>query len=287
MTVTFPAYAAAVPWYRRMPFDGVPQEPTLVRREDAIYQSWAPAPGNSTPSWVYVSTASVQCGTFYVQPGGWFDPGNHPNAEQYYVLRGALHLGNPDTGQTVEIRAGDAANIPALAYHHAWNFGSEVCEILWWVAGEMHTDEFKEAVGTEGFRWYPRDPVKLDGWPAASQPEDLAMRRIPKDEWRHLIHGDDPRLVSLRSLFYEDDQIRVGHLQLPASRDCEPEVRDAETLIYVTDGTLSVNLPGRATGLLARADDLVFVPPGEPHSLQAIGNDPVGACFAFARVVEA
>jgi hypothetical protein len=41
-------------------------------------------------SWMYVSTRRVNCGVFYVQPGGWFDPGNHPGPEPYYILSGTL-----------------------------------------------------------------------------------------------------------------------------------------------------------------------------------------------------
>ena len=157
--IEYPGYEAICPWHHRQPFDGVEQYPTVITRADAPYQSWSPAPGNSTPSWMYVGTKRVNCGTFYVQPGGWFDPGNHPNPEPYYILKGTLHLSNPDTSDVIEMRAGEASNIPALAYHHAWNFGEEVCEILWWVPGEMHTDEFKakldrdaveSAAGTSG-----------------------------------------------------------------------------------------------------------------------------------------
>ena len=64
---------------------------------------WAPAPGNSTPSWITVSTPRVNAGVFLVQPGGWFDSGNHPGPEPYYIIKGTLHLSNPDTGDVIEV----------------------------------------------------------------------------------------------------------------------------------------------------------------------------------------
>ena len=89
-------------------------------------------------------------------------------------------LSNPDTSDVVELEAGDAANIPALAFHHAWNVGDETCEILWWVPGEMHTDEFKHAISTREhgeWRWYRRDAVMLNGTHDRNDGLPVAPRR--------------------------------------------------------------------------------------------------------------
>ncbi len=57
--------------------------------------SWSPEPGNAMATWVYVGTRRLNQGTFYVEPGHWFDAGNHPNPEPYYVLGGGLMLWSP------------------------------------------------------------------------------------------------------------------------------------------------------------------------------------------------
>ena len=85
----YPGYEALLPWHHRQPFDGVEQFPCVIRREDAPYLSWSPVPGNAMATWVYVGTRRLNQGTFYVEPGHWFDAGNHPNPEPYYVLRGS------------------------------------------------------------------------------------------------------------------------------------------------------------------------------------------------------
>jgi len=122
-TEVFAKYEELCPWHHREPFaDGV-QEPIVLRPDDSYFVSWAPAPGNSTPGWITVSTPRVNAGVFLVQPGGWFDSGNHPGPEPYYIIKGTLHLSNPDTGDVIEVSAGEASNIPAFAYHHAHNFG--------------------------------------------------------------------------------------------------------------------------------------------------------------------
>ncbi len=300
----YPGYEAMLPWHHRQPFDGVEQFPCVVAPGDASYFSWAPEPGNSMATWVHVGTRRLNQGTFYVEPGHSFDAGNHPNPEPYYVLRGSLMLSNPDTSDVVELRAGDAANIPALAFHHAWNMGDEVCEILWWVPGEMHTDEFKHAISTKEhgeWQWYGRKPVMLNGthdrnegfpshlddleaWPPrASTKGRVDMEHLPRSRWLHLLHGTDPRLTMLVSFFFCDERIRCGKVTLPAGRESTPESGPWEKTLYVEAGSLSVNLTGTGRSLLARPGEVVFLPPGTEHSLQAIGDELVTALFAEAR----
>jgi quercetin dioxygenase-like cupin family protein len=303
-TTEFAGYEALLPWHHRQPFDGVPQEPRVISRSDTCYFSWSPEPGNAMATWVYVGTQRLNQGTFYVEPGHWFDAGNHPNPEPYYVLRGELMLANPDTSGVVHLKAGDAANIPALAYHHAWNVGDETCEILWWVPGEMHTDEFKHAISTRAhgeWRWYDRDAVMLNGrhyrndgfpshldhlrsWPPDAPPGGpLDMQHLPRSKWLPLLQGQDPRLTILVSFFYADEQIRCGKVELPAGRESERMSWPGEKTLYVESGALSVNLSGSATSLLAGPDDVVFLPPGTEHSLQSIGDEPVSALFVEVR----
>jgi quercetin dioxygenase-like cupin family protein len=298
-------YEEALPWHHRQPFGlGAEQFPCVIRREDADYFSWAPEPGNSMATWVYVGTRRLNQGTFYVEPGHWFDAGNHPNPEPYYVLRGSLLLSNPDTSDVIEITAGDAANIPAYAFHHAWNAGTETCEILWWVPGEMHTDEFKEAISTKEhgeWQWYPRQAVMLEGrqdrnegfpshlddmrrWPPAqsTKVDGVDMEHLPPSSWLRLMRGQDPRLTIPVSFFYCDEQIRVGQIRILAGRESEPVAGGYEATFYVESGSLSVNLTGTGRSLLAGPSDVVFLPPDTAHTLQAIGDEPVVTLFAQA-----
>lgn len=300
----FAGYEALLPHYHRQPFDGVEQFPCVIGRGDARYFSWAPEPGNSMATLVHVCTRRLNQGTFYVEPGHWFDAGNHPNPEPYYVLRGSLMLSNPDTSDVVELRAGDAANIPAFAFHHAWNVGAETCEILWWVPGEMHTDEFKHAISTRAhgeWRWYGREAVMLNGtharnegfpshlddleaWPApASTKGALDMQHLPPASWLRLLHGSDPRLTVLVSYFYCDEQIRCGKVTLPAGVESSPESGPCEKTLFVEAGAVSINLTGTGRSLLAGPGEVVFLPPGTEHSLQAIGDQPAAALVAEAR----
>jgi hypothetical protein len=87
----------------------------------------------------------------------------------------------------IEINTGDAANIPAFAYHIAFNMGDTEAEILWWVPGEMHTDEFKAKLdrGDDTVLGTGATPLLR----AAKAADVAAMRLL-------LAHGADPTLTN-------------------------------------------------------------------------------------------
>jgi len=68
---------------------------------------------------------------------------------------------------------------------------------------------------------------------------------------------------------------------LPRGRETQSESGGYERLLYVENGTLSVNLSGTGKSLLAHPDELVFLPPFTEHSLQAIGDEPVSVLSAL------
>lgn len=298
----FEGYERICTWHHRQPFGAEEPYARVVTQEQADFTSWSPKPGNRTPGWLYVSTKRFNTGTFYIQPGGWFDSGNHPGPEPYYILKGSLHLSNPDTGDVVELRAGDASNIPAFAYHHAFNFGDEEAHILWWVPGEMHTDEFKRNVSADplgDWKWYERTAVTLNGpierqqgfpcrldelasWPSSNpKSEQYDMVKLDRPTWMHTLQGTNPRNMMLTSFFYADERIRCGEVRLPENRDGEPERGNYEKVLYVAEGDFVVNLAETAQSLRGKPGDMIFIPPNVTHSYEAIGTGPARALFAI------
>lgn len=297
-------YRALWPPYQSVPHAAdAPAVPTVQRWADLRFDAWAPAPGNATPSWTFASTRNINAGVFAVAAGGWFDPGDHPNLELYYILQGTLHLSNPDTSQVVELRAGDAGLIPRLAYHHGYNFGDVDCLIAWWVPAEMHTDLFKQKVenGTlYELGWYERKPVVLGGahdrndgfpsrldqlesWPTDAPAFEADMVALPRERWLQLVAGDEPRRAYLRAFWYADPQIRGGELRLNGRRDTQPETQPFEQVLHVVEGELVVALTGTTDVLRAGPGDTIFLPAGVEHSYMAMGAGGARAVFGMAR----
>lgn len=292
--------------HHRMPYKpGETAKPCAIHESEALFDAWTPAAGNTTPSWQYVSTRNINCGRFGVAPGGWFDPGDHPNPEIYYILDGSIYLGNPDTGQNVELHAGDAAVIPAWSVHWGFNIETEEAMILWWVPGEMHTEDFKRKVQQNVLHevgWYERRAVVHNGdhdrnegfpsrldlitkWPCAPVPHACDQRRLERSGWMPIVSGEDPHHMAILNFFYGDEQIQCGEISLPAGRTTAWEQTDSEKVVYVTAGSIVLNVEGSAEVYTGRVGSVLFIPANTRHRFINIATRPATGAFATAVVV--
>ncbi len=240
-----------------------------------------------------MSTPHINSGMFAVPAGCWFDPGDHPNPEPYYILQGTLHLSNPG-----HVGCGGAAaratppTSPPGRTTTASTSATRTAYIAWWVPGEMHTDLFKQKIEDDTLYelgWYERSPVVLngdhdrnEGFPSrldqvdalavGGAEADVDMMKLDRSSWLHLITGDEPRQSYLTSFFYCDERIRAGEMRLPARRDTKPESVPFEKVIRVTAGTLVTSLTGTTDVLKAEVGDVVFLPANVEHSFLSVGR---------------
>jgi mannose-6-phosphate isomerase-like protein (cupin superfamily) len=279
-----PAWELVAPHEKNFPFrQGEEQKATVIPWRSVPCVTWVPDPDDShrTPCWVYVSTERMGfvC-TMSVAPGDFFEIGNHPNVETYYMLSGVLHLSNPDTGQVVELRPDDAAIIPALEYHVGYNFSTEKAYVLCSVPGEcltpeMHADPvwahnyhrrevtiYGDTVENDGFASKLRE---LRQWPpsnGAITRRDGDNRRVHRGEWIQFVTGNRPRTAILSSFYYSTPQLAAGSVIIPPNRVSAAIRNTGETIIYVKERCLVVNILETGQGLYAEERDAVFVPPG-------------------------
>ena len=236
-TERFAGYEDLCPWHHRQPFRDGEQFARVITRKGGVLPARVCRTGRN-PSGCMSSTRRINAGTLFVQPGDGFEPGDHPGPEPYYCLGGQLELGNPDTAGWITLEQGDAANIPALAHHWARNIGDEPAEIIWWVPGEMHTDEWKQKIDEGRGKWYEREPVTLNGphdrnegfrriWMTSKvgRPRNPRMARSTCSTFRRdrpgctpKRQGTDRRRMLLVSFFYCDERIRCAQVTIPAER---------------------------------------------------------------------
>lgn len=272
------------PWSKSFPFrQGEEQKATVIPWRSIPLASWGPDPEGThrTPCWIYLSTErfGFVC-TMSVAPGDFFEVGNHPNVETYYVLSGVLYLQNADTGQVLELRPDDAAVIPAFEYHVGYNFSTEEAYVLASVPGESHTAEIHsdpmlahhhtrpEIVLYGDIREHDGAPSKLrelEQWPPqdkarTTRPQD--NRRVDRCDWLHFITGQNPRSAVLSSFYYSTPQLAAGSVTIPPNRISTGVLTQGETAIYVKERCLAVNILETAQCLYAEKGDVVFVPAG-------------------------
>jgi hypothetical protein len=98
---------------------------------------------------------------FSLAPDDFSKPGNHPNPEMYWIRMGVLWLGNPNTGQIVQLEPGDGLIIPAFQFHFGHHFGDDVVEILYMIARTTHTDEMRAKPSYDDRYQHFRNPIVL------------------------------------------------------------------------------------------------------------------------------
>ena len=149
--------------------------------------------------------------------------------------------------------------------------GDTEAEILWWVPGEMHTEEWKEKVHNGVGKWYEREPVTLDGHARSQRGLSVAPRRSRevaaasirrRGRWTCSICRGRRGCTRSRASTGARRSWRRSSTATSgsAARSCrfrrygesQRNSGDYERLIYVESGTLSVNLTASGTGLIAR-----------------------------------
>jgi mannose-6-phosphate isomerase-like protein (cupin superfamily) len=125
-------------WVGNHPCAPSDKRPVLVTREltKDIHLHTGKAPHSSSQCWNMVSSDRMVFGIFQVPPGGTYGPPTdvHVGDEVYYILNGTLTEFNPETGQCLEVKKGEAILLPKEGFHTAYNFGTEELTILFVIA---------------------------------------------------------------------------------------------------------------------------------------------------------
>ena len=123
-----------IPWWaNKFPFPPDQKKPALIRQQDEIYSNYG-KDNNRITCEIFISTDKILMSAWVVPPGQSFQPPDiHTGEEPYFVLKGVATVNNPETGQVVEAKAGEAVLMPANCWHVVYNFGEEdmyLCAII-------------------------------------------------------------------------------------------------------------------------------------------------------------
>jgi mannose-6-phosphate isomerase-like protein (cupin superfamily) len=322
--ITQKTFEEATPWYQRFPFGEQEPYPVKVRAEDAQYLSAAPDPAGLKLASIiiYTSTPALTIGMSPVPPGDWFTPGNHPNAEAYFLLSGEMCIFNPETGQYEQMYAGDGYTIPPLSFHGGFNFGNETAEILWAIPRHVWTEEFRanpvydahysefrrpillnstpdhehqkhDSWAQPGFRVGDAPESYLDDllcWPSASGRRahadfEVDQRVMTSRDWLHFATGAHYAHSFLTSFCYSSKDFQAGCVKLTTGRVTSPMRLPGERVYFPRDDRqLTVILSDSGDALTGRAGDALFVPANATHQLHNVNDRAVEAYFFGATV---
>jgi len=310
-------------WHQNYPFRGAEPFPVKVTPESAHFLAWGPdADGlHRTANPVYVSTKALTTGIFYLSPGDYFKPNNHPSPESYIILSGTLWVGNGETGQYAQLEPGDAYVIPAFAFHSGYNFGDETVEILFMITRQTHTDEMRANPTYDDHYQNVRKPIVLHdevehryqrhpswiqpGYRAGESPEsrlDDLLCWPPRDgksvhhnfdvdhkqivgrkDWLHLVTGSNYQHQFLTSFCYSTNEFQTGKIKVPPARVTTAIRVKGERVYYPQSETpLIVVLSESGNTLVGKKGDGLFVPANMTHQFQNMGSRSIEALFVSA-----
>ena len=219
-------------------------------------------------------------------------PGDHPNAEPYYILEGTLHLSNPDTSDVIELHAGDAVEHPGLGLPPRLQLRRGGLPDPLVGPGEMHTDLFKQKVAgrhaararlvrahagrperrarsNEGFE---SRIDQLAQWPNDDAKTDVDMVRIDRAPLAALCRATTrARPRSSRS------STRTTR-SAAASSGCRGNRSAQSDSLPVGEGPVRDAGDGRRQHgglritLKAEPGDAIFIPANERHTFMALGS---------------
>jgi gentisate 1,2-dioxygenase len=307
-------------WYESYPFRGAEPYPAKVTPDSAYFLSWGPDVDglNRAANPIYFSTKALTTGFFYLAPGAYWRPDNHPNPESYIVTSGTLWVGNPDTGQFNQLEPGDAYVIPAFTFHWGHNFGDETVEVLFMIARQAHTDQLQEdpilddhyddlrkpvVLHAEAEHRYQRHPSWAQpGYRAGEAPEsrldDLLCwpprtgksvhhnvevdnaQIVGRKEWLHLVTGGNYQHQFLTSFCYSTNEFQMGKIRVPPARVTNAIKVKGERVYYPqSEAPLIVVFSESGNTLVGKKGDGLFVPANVTHQFQNMGNRSIEALF--------
>jgi gentisate 1,2-dioxygenase len=253
---------------------------------------------------MYLSTEEITVCTMDIGPGGMFDPPDiHPGDETYYILEGSITILNPLTGQSAEVREGEAVLIPKGALHSGYNFQDKTVKVLAVIAPLAH-DKSGVSIDTnvpKKILFHDRKNFSAAGsdfcfsnkagtvddigsWP--EQGELLRKNSIiyPINEQKKLrvIHGNSrPVLVKFA---VSNEFASVGELILPVGGQTasysEPLKHHGETFLFARDGDITVELMEKEKVYALNAYDGLYLPPKTEYRLINYSSKMINAIFA-------
>lgn len=124
-------------WYGKHPFSPESKKPAKLDEKNDITLVYGKGEEMIAPR-NFVSTDKILVSIWSVPPGQSFEPPDiHSGDEPYYILKGEPTIVNPETGQCIQAKEGDAILIPRKCWHRVYNFTEEEVTVIAIIEGPI------------------------------------------------------------------------------------------------------------------------------------------------------
>lgn len=273
------------------PFEG----PTLVRHAEASRFLWGDEQSQQVSDLIYGRSAGIGALVFKLKPGGFFHSSDTWKAffdqhRFYYVLSGELTIQDPQSGEVLTARAGEALHWRGAKWHFGYNFSQEECAVLDWYAPQERPPGVSEV---EFGKTKPIVDVVKPGrdellmrWPDARGEVEEAARRegglvlTTRDRALSFVYGKTNPV--LERVFVSSKELTAGTVDLLPGKESPKRVHSGEKIIFNMAGQTHVYLPDRYEWHELNPWDVLYLPAGSEH--QYFNSSGTPSAFAFLVV---
>jgi len=266
---------------------------TALRHAEVTRHFWGDAESGEVLDWIYVSSGLIHQLLFGVPAGSSF---RHSESfrtifaadEVLHVLRGAMVLANPATGEAHRVDTGESVFFRRDTWHHAHALGPEPLRVLEIFAPPPSTGSSGSYARTKDLLTDVRlgDDELLGRFVptnmSAAAPDTMRVIRPTDRRWR--LEPGRPGPVPL-GLIASTEHLTVAAGELYAGQFGGWQTRGGDESGYVLDGVLGVRIGSDGGGgrefLELNPGDGWYVPKGIAHSYFA-PEGPVNFIFGVA-----
>ncbi len=115
------------------------KKPQIMKQSDLrMFLYTEEKPETSDLNWLICSTENMTVGEYQLAPGSYFSPADvHAGDEIYYVMKGEVTMFQPESGQVLQIPAGEGILMPKGCPHIGYNFTEGESHMLYVIAPKM------------------------------------------------------------------------------------------------------------------------------------------------------
>jgi quercetin dioxygenase-like cupin family protein len=262
--------------------------PTAIPYAAVTRHLWGDEQSGEVDDWIYVSSGKIHQLVFGLEPGGAFRHSPEFRTvfgadEVLYVLEGRFGCANPQTGEVLVVKPGEAVFFRKDTWHHGFNLGTEPVRVLEFFAPPPSTGASgayaKSRPYLETSR-YCRDEL-IGGWPVTAAPRPT-MRHLREADVLHRLEG--ARQQMLVSLYAATEHLTVGKARLLPGQKMDLHRHDGDEGLYVLSGVLNVQAPEAEgqTWFELNPRDGFYLPAGAPHRYCNLTGKPTEFLFGVA-----
>jgi quercetin dioxygenase-like cupin family protein len=253
--------------------------PTAIPYAAVTRHLWGDAESGEVDDWIYVSSGKIHQLVFGLEPGGAF---RHSHAfrtvfgadEVLYVLEGTFGCANPETGEVLVVKPGEAVFFRKDTWHHGFNLGTNPVRVLEFFAPPPST-------GASGAYAKTRPYLEISRY-ERDQSKPRTMHHLREADLAHRLEGG--RQQMLVSLFAATEHLTAGKARLLPGAKMDLHHHGGDEGLYVLSGVLNVQAP-EAEGQIwfeLHPRDGFYLPAGAPHRYCNLTDKPVEFLFGVA-----